>query len=111
YDQVVAQSAFQPQAGYAKRLVLVGVVAIDHTPRRFRHAPGNAAAASVLDLSANDAAAGLVEKGIGKDPHQEHGHQVLEHRGAPRQHRGNAVDADRQATQMETVFLWHVAPG
>ena len=72
---------------------------------------GNASLPAVLDLASHGAAAGLVEQRARERSHQQRRHQVLEHRGAPRQQRGHALDAHDQPTEMKPMPLRHVALG
>ena len=82
-DQILGQTAFQAKTRHAESAVLVIQVHIDGVVARFRNSPGHAALAAILDLPGNRCLAGLVEQRIVVARHDQHRHQVLEHRTAP----------------------------
>ena len=104
-DQILGQSALESQARHAEGAVLVIEVPVDRVVAGFRHAPGNAALASILDLSGYCRLAGLVEQRVIVGRHHQEGHQVLEHRAAPRQEYRFPTGADEQSPQGEPALL------
>ncbi len=109
HHQLVAQATLQAEAGDAEGLVLIGVVPVHEIVGRLRDAPRHAAGGRVVDLAADDHAAGFVEERLRVAAHQEQRQQVLEHRSVPRQQHGPAPDAGDGAPQMEPVQLGNVA--
>ena len=111
HDELVRESALEPQAGHAKRLVLVVAEPVDEVVGRLRDAPGHVAIAGVFDLALHRHAARSIEQRPRIRPHHEERHQVLEHRRAPGNERRNTVDADDESAEVEPVALRHVALG
>jgi hypothetical protein len=110
-DQVVPQSALQSEPGNPERLILIVVEAIHGAERRFADAPGDTALGGVAALQPDRHPAAALEQRLGIAPHQELRHEVLEHRGGPRQQRRRAVHSCDQAAEVEPVRLRNLAPG
>ena len=83
--QVLAQAALQAQPGHAEGAVLVVHPRIDGVVAGFRDPPRHAALAAVFNLARHRRLAGLVEQRVVVARHDQHRHQVLEHRAAPRE--------------------------
>ena len=83
-DDIVAQSAFQPDAGDAERAVLVVERRVDRVIAGLRHPPRNVAFGAVSNLPRDRCVIGLVEQRVSVSRHHQQRHQVLEHRAAPR---------------------------
>jgi hypothetical protein len=84
-DDLVAKAALEAESGHAKRLVLIVAVAIDGRVGAFGNAPWHSSRRGVVHLPAHHHPARFVEQRVGEAAHHEQRHQVLEHRGAPRQ--------------------------
>ena len=108
-DQILGQSALEPQAGHAERAVLVVERRIDRVVAGLRHAPRHAALPAVLDLPLHRRPIGLVEQRVLVGGHHQQRHQVLEHRAAPRQQHRLATGAREQAPEGEPALLRQLA--
>ena len=63
-DEILAESAPQPQSGYAKRLVLIIQGGIERAEARFRNSPWNTTLSTVFDLAIHGGTDALGEKAI-----------------------------------------------
>ena len=80
---VLAEPAAQAQPRHAEVRVLVGHLEVAHVVGGLGHAPGDAALGAVGDLAPHDELRRLVEQAPRRRPHDEPGHEVLEHRAQP----------------------------
>ena len=110
-DELVTEAAFEAESRHAERLVLIGAVPVGSGVGRFGHAPRRAARRRVIDLPPDRHPAGFIEQCFGKAAHHEQRHQVLEHRGAPRQQHRRSMHGADQPAEMEPVQFGHVALG
>ena len=111
HHQLVAQPALQTEPRDAEGLVLIGVVSVDDVVRGLRDAPRHSARGGVLHLAAHDHPTRFVEQRVRIASHDEQRHQILEHRGAPRQQDRRAADTGDGSSQMEPVGFGDVALG
>ena len=81
---ILLQSLLEPQARHAEGLVLVIAVGVLSGVGRLGDAPGQAQLPAVLDLPRHGRAARPVQQRPGQAPQEQPGHQILEHRPAPR---------------------------
>ncbi len=84
-DDIVRQAALESQARHAESLVLIDECSVLRVESGLRDPPGHAALLAVLYLPLHDGTNCLVEHGQRPGAHDEHRHEVLEHRSAPRQ--------------------------
>src|SRR5262249_62029048 len=89
--------------------VLIRFVSIDDIERAFRDSPGDSSLLAVADLSSNGPPATLIKKRLRITPHDEEWHQVFENRRAPRQQRGNSLDAGEWSAKSEPMRFRYVA--
>ena len=104
-DEILRESALQPEAGHAEGAVLVVEARVDRVVAGFRDAPGHAALLPVGDLPLHRRATGLVEQRVVVRRHHQQRHQVLEHRAAPRQEHRSPPGGREQAPEREPVLL------
>jgi hypothetical protein len=104
-------AALEPEAGHAERPVLIIELGVGLVVAGLGDAPGDPALAAVGDLAGDHGAAGLVEQRAGVARHDQHRHQVLEHRAAPRDQRRPAAGGRQPAAQREPVLLRQLALG
>ena len=108
-DQVVPQSAFKTQPGYAERPVLIDMVHIGGVIAGLGYAPGHGALPAVFDLARHRGLAGLLQQSVLVTRHHQPRHEVLEHRAAPRNQADVAPVAGQQAAECEPVLLRYLA--
>ena len=106
--ELVGQPASEPEPRYAKCPVLVVAGAIRERVCRLRDAPWHAPLAAVLDLTPHARAAAVIQQRPREVPHQQEGHEVLEHRPAPGHERRAAVNARHESSEMKPVMLRNV---
>ena len=111
HDEVVGQTALQPEPRDAELLVLVVAEPVGQIVGGLGDSPRHLPVSAVPDLLADRHPATLVEQSPGVRPHQEERHQVLEHRRAPRDERRDSGDADDEPSEMEPMALRDVALG
>ncbi len=105
HHPILAEAAFQPQAGHAEGAVLIVELRVDRVVAGFRNAPGQAELLAVFDLPRHRRARGLVEQGVVVGRHHQLRHQVLEHRAAPGQQNRLAAGAGEQTSEREPALL------
>ncbi|OIQ65877.1 hypothetical protein GALL_525600 [mine drainage metagenome] len=81
---IVRQPPLQAETWNAEVRVLVGELQILRVVSGLRHAPRRPHRRSILDLTADNQPIGLLDQALGRRPHDDGGHQVLEHRARPR---------------------------
>ena len=106
---VLVEPALEPEAGDSKGPVLVGVVGVHAGVGRLGGAPRPPLSPGVGDLRLDCERARLGEQRALLAPHQETGHQVFEHRPAPRQERRRTVHPRHGAAERVPVRLGDVA--
>ena len=109
-DEVVGQSSLETQARHTERSVLVVRVGIEGVVPRLRDAPGNTARAGVLDLAVDRRERTLMQESALAAAHDQVRHEVLEHRGTPRQQGDATSPASGRPAQGVPVFLRHIPP-
>ena len=109
--QIVTEPALEAEPGHAEARVLVGEVEIAHVVSGFRDAPGHAAPLPVGDLTLHGQTARLLQQAAVRLPHDEPGHQILEHRARPRDQRDVRLDRRHRAREPEPVHGRHVTAG
>ena len=82
-DEVVAETALEPEAGNPEVRVLVGQIEVAHVVGRLGDPPGDPLLRAIAHLAADDEAIRLVQQAARRRAHDERGHQVLEHRAGP----------------------------
>ena len=103
-DQIVGQTAFQSDARHAKRAVLIVRVYVLHVVGGFRDSPRDTERFCVLDVRLTRLRRSRSGACAGRCASRE-GHQVLEHRRAPRHQGAVAADRRHQASELEPVLL------
>ena len=110
-DEIVGQSAFQPEAGNAEVGILVGQFQIARIIGRFRNAPGQTLLVRKGDLSPHGQAACRFEQTSRRRPHDQRRHQIFEHRSRPGDQRGAMSDRGRRAAKLKPVAGGKIALG
>jgi len=110
-DGVLGQVALVAQPGHAERAIPVVVVAVQRVEARLGDAPGLSPAPAVGNLVIHGGGRALVQQGPGIGAHEQRGHQVLEHGGAPGQQRTGAVDLGERPGQVHPMAAGHLALG
>ena len=110
-DEVIGESAFQPETGHPKSAVLIGALRVGEVIAGLGDTPGHAAVASVLDLPLDDGTIGLVEESVLVRGHEEQRHEILEHRSAPGEQGHRAALCGELATEGEPVILFKISAG
>ncbi|MNQ85882.1 hypothetical protein D3C85_1010580 [compost metagenome] len=109
HHHVVGQASLQTQARHAERPVLIVHADVEQVIRAFGHAPGDAELVAVLDLGAHGRHAGLLQQRVGVGRHDEPGHQIFEHRAAPREEHRAARGGAELPAQGKPGFLRKLA--
>ena len=104
-DQVIGEATLEAEAGHAERPILVVEVGVGLVVPRLGDAPRDLALATVLDLTLDDAATGLVEDRATIGRHDQQRHEVLEHRAAPRQQHRLAARGRQGPPEAKPVLL------
>ncbi len=107
--EVLAQPALQPQPGDTEARVLIGQVEVADVVRGLRDSPRDAVGRAVRDLALDDEPARLLEQAALGRPHDQRGHEVLEHRSRPRHQRGAQLERRHRAAKTEPVRGGHLA--
>ncbi len=105
HDAIVRQAAHEPEPGNAERPVLVGLVRVRVREAGFAHAPRDPELGPVGDLPVDHRVHRLPDERPAHARQEELGHQVLEHRAAPRHERGIAVVRGHETGEREPVLL------
>ena len=105
------QPAFKRQIGNPKVGILIGHVKIAGIISGFRHAPGNAQKVGVFDLPPDGEAVGRGQQTARGRPHDQRGHQILEHRARPGDQHRAAIDRRDRPAQPEPVGDGQFASG
>ena len=108
HDQILFQSALQPERGNAEGSILIDPMRIDRAVGRLRDAPRHIAFVGIFDLSIYGSFAGVIEQRVAKAERKQTRHQVLKHRAAPGQ---QYLPPQRgiRTTQRQPVVCWHIA--
>ena len=108
-DMILLQPLLEPQARHAEGLVLVIAIGVLSGEGRLGDAPGQAQLPAILDLPRHGRAARPVQQRAGQAPQQQPGHQILEHRPAPRDQPDPARRANEVPAQLEPVAARRLA--
>ncbi len=109
--QILSQSPLPPQARDTEAPVLVVHRRIEAIVGRFGDPPGHAGLARVGPLSLDNGFVALRQEGVRIPPHEEIGHEVLEHTAVPGEQGVVPVDAGEGPAQVQPMALRHLAPG
>ena len=109
--EIFGQSSFQAQSGHAKGAVLIVELNIGPVITRLGYAPWHAAQFSILDLLGHGGLAGVIEQRFFIAGHDQHRHQVFEHRPTPGNERRFAPRGNQRAPHREPVILRHLPEG
>ena len=109
-DMILLQSLLEPQPRHTESLVLVIAIGVLSGVGRLGDAPGQAQLPAVLDLPRHGRAARPVQKRPRQASQEQPGHQVLEHRPAPRDQPDPARRANEVAAEVEPVAAGSLAP-
>jgi hypothetical protein len=104
-DEIVDQAPLEAQPRDAEGPVLIHLPGVHGVVARLRDPPRNAAPRAVLDLACDGRLRRAVEQRIREGRQQQLGHQVLEHRAAPREQREVAVVVGQKTAEREPVIL------
>src|SRR5438445_807425 len=107
--KILPQAALEPQARYAKRLILIIQSDVERAEARLGNAPGHAMLLAVLDLPRYCGGPAFLEQGSGIAPQQQPGHEIFKHGSAPGEERYAAACAGKRAGEVEPVALQDVA--
>ena len=109
--EVLAQPALEPEPWHAEARVLVRQVQVAHVVRRLGDAPGDAVGRPVGDVALDHEPARLLEQAALGGPHDQRGHEVLEHRPRPGDEGGAELERRHGAAETEPVRGGHLAAG
>jgi hypothetical protein len=109
HHHVVTEAALEPQAGHAEGAVLVVLLRVGLVVAGLRDPPRHAPLAAVRDLPLDHRQAGLIEQRSRVARHDQHRHEVLEHRAAPRQQRRASAGRGELPAEAEPVLLRQLA--
>ena len=110
-NQIFGQATFQSQPGHTEGAVLVVETGVDRVVAGFRDTPRHAALLAVSDLAFHCRQASLVEQRVFIARHDQHRHQVFEHRTAPREQDRIAAGRRQQTAEGKPAFLRQRALG
>ena len=109
HHEIIRQATLQAEAGHTKGTVLIVSGAVGECIGRFRDTPRHTALPAVVDLANDARPAALIEQRPGEGAQEQHRHQILEHRPAPRDESRAPVNAGHRAAEMEPMMLWNIA--
>ena len=105
-DQILGQTAFEPEARYAECAVLVVEMSVDGVVAGFGNPPRHAVLLPIHDLPLHRRLAGLVEQRVFVRGHDQERHEVLEHRTAPGKENRFSTGRCEQTPQRKPALLW-----
>ena len=100
---IVRQPPLQAEPRNAEVGVLVGELQVLGVVSGLRYAPRRPHRRSIFDLAADDQPIGLLEQALGRRPHDDGRHQVLEHRTRPRDQCGAIRHPSHRTAQAEPM--------
>ena len=109
--EIIGQSTLESQPGYAEGTVLIVPFEILGIVRGFRDPPRHTTVLGVLDLSLDNRRIRFVQQRAGIRLHHQRRHQVLEHRGAPREQRAQRAGRRQRSSEPEPVIGRNLARG
>jgi len=109
--KIVCQTALHAEHRDAEGTILIGLARVQLVVSRLGNTPGDARLPAVADLAVHRAPAGHVQKRTVVNRHDQHRHQVLEHRAAPRGQHGRAPARCKPASEVEPVFQRQLTAG
>ena len=110
-DQILTQSAFQPQTRHAETRILVGEIDVAGVESRFRNSPRHAAFGTVFDLPEHHLLVRLAQHAFVGRAHHQGRHQVFEHRTGPGNQRRSTAHRRQRAAQPEPMRRRNFALG
>jgi hypothetical protein len=111
HHHVLEQPALEPQAGYAKRGVLIRELRVAYVVGRFGDSPWDPPLRAVADLAPDHETAREIQQALRGLRHHEKRHEVLEHGPGPRDQGRAVADRRERSAEMEPVLGRHIALG
>ena len=105
YHQILGQTAFEPEARYPERAVLVIEMSVDGVVAGFGNPPRDAVLPPISDLPLHRRLGSLVEQRVFVRGHDQERHEVLEHRTAPGKENWFSTVRCEQTPQGKPVLL------